>query len=110
MRRIIDPSAIGRFLEPDGVALLGRVMKTVAPEQLVERERIRWGRFYFVNPGGGSVGDVPIYPSLADLPEPVELAVVSVGVARVASALEECAATGISNVVIFTGGFAEVGE
>jgi acyl-CoA synthetase (NDP forming) len=110
MRRIIDPSAIGRFLEPDGVALLGRVMKTVAPEQLVERERIRWGRFYFVNPSGGTVGDVPIYPSLADLPEPVELAVVSVGVARVASALEECAAAGISNVVIFTGGFAEVGE
>jgi acyl-CoA synthetase (NDP forming) len=107
----IDPAAIARFLEPDGVALIGRVMKTMSPEQLLERERSRWGeRFYFVNPSGGTVGDVPIYPSLADLPAPVQLAVISVGVNRVLDALDECAANGITDVVIFTGGFAEVGE
>ena len=111
MTRVIEPSAISRFLQPDGVALIGRVMKTMTPDQLLARERSRWGaRFYFVNPAGGSIGDVPVYPSLAALPEPVELAVISVGVTRVVSALEECAANGIERVVIFTGGFAETGD
>jgi acyl-CoA synthetase (NDP forming) len=107
----IEPSAISRFLQPDGVALIGRVLKTGTPDELLARERARWGeRFYFVNPSGGSVGDVPVYPSLAELPEPVELAVISVGVARVVSTLEECAVNGIERVVIFTGGFAETGD
>jgi acyl-CoA synthetase (NDP forming) len=111
VRKATEPSAISRFLEPDGVALLGRVMPTNDPDQLLERERSRWGeRFYFVNPNGGSVGDTPIYRSLAELPEPVNLAVVSVGVSRVLDVLEEVAKNGITDVVIFTGGFAEVGE
>jgi acyl-CoA synthetase (NDP forming) len=111
MRKATDPTAVARFLEPDGVALLGRVMPTNNPEQLLARERSRWGeRFYFVNPSGGSVGEVPIYRSLAELPEPVQLAVVSVGVSRVVDALEEVATNGITDVVVFTGGFAEVGE
>jgi acetate---CoA ligase (ADP-forming) len=111
MRKATEPAAISRFLEPDGVALLGRVMPTSDPDQLLARERSRWGeRFYFVNPNGGSVGDTPIYRSLADLPEPVHLAVVSVGVSRVLDVLEDVAKNGISDVVIFTGGFAEVGE
>jgi acyl-CoA synthetase (NDP forming) len=86
-------------------------MRSIPPDQLIARERSRWGeRFYFVNPSGGVVGEVPIYTSLAEVPRPVELAVVSVGVDRVAGVLDECAANKITNVVIFTGGFAEVGE
>ena len=107
---LIDPSAIARFLAPDGVALIGRVLRIMTPEQLCERERARWGdRFYFVNPSGGVVGDVPIYTSLAALPDPVQLAVVSVGARHVVGALEECAANGVTDVVIFSSGFAEVG-
>jgi acyl-CoA synthetase (NDP forming) len=111
MRRIVEPGDIARFLKPDGVALIGRVMQSASPEQLLARERSRWGeRFYFVNPSGGSVGDVPIYRSLEELPEPVELAVVSVGVSHVPQVLDECTDHNISNIVIFTGGFAEIGE
>jgi acyl-CoA synthetase (NDP forming) len=111
MRRVVEAGDIARFLEPDGVVLIGRVMQAASPDQLLTRERSRWGeRFYFVNPSGGSVGDVPIYSSLDELPESVELAVVSVGVAHVPKVLDDCAAHNISKIVIFTGGFAEVGE
>jgi acyl-CoA synthetase (NDP forming) len=111
MRPLADSTTIARFLDPDGVVLVGRIMATMSPEQLLARERSRWGeRFYFVNPAGGRVGTVPIHRSIDELPEPVELAVISVGVSHVPSVLDECAQHGISNVVVFTGGFAEVGE
>jgi acetate---CoA ligase (ADP-forming) len=110
-RELADPAVLQQFLHPNGVALLGRVTETASPEETVERERTRWGdRFYFVNPSGSAVGDVPVYRSLADLPEPVELAVINIGTKYLPDALEECAAQGIQNIVIFTSGFGEVGE
>lgn len=102
---------MARFLNPDGVVLMGRVANMGTAEEFLARERARWGdRFYFVNPKGGHLGEVPIYRSLAEVPGPVELAVVSVGLGQLFTALEDCAARGIKNVVVFTSGFAEVGE
>src|ERR1700689_1750568 len=47
------------------------------------------------------------YKSIADLPEPVDLAVIVVPAAHVISSIEQCGARGIPGAVIISSGFGE---
>jgi acyl-CoA synthetase (NDP forming) len=100
-----------RFFHPDGVAVLGRVDREADPEQLIGQHRDRYGtdRIFLVNPSGGAVGDVPIYPSVSDIPGSVDLAVLNVPTKAAPAAAEECGRKGIPFVLVFTSGFSEVG-
>ncbi|MCG6536034.1 MAG: CoA-binding protein, partial [Syntrophales bacterium LBB04] len=62
-----------------------------------------------INPQGGEVHGVPLYPRLADVPFPVELAVLIIPPAAVVQSLKDCAACGVKGVVISAEGFAEAG-
>ncbi len=67
------------------------------------------GRVYVVNPGLDSAFGMPSYPSLRDIPDPVDLAVVAVPAERVCAVVEDCAAKGVRAVIVVTMGFAESG-
>ena len=68
------------FFNPTAVALVGSVNRSAKPERLRAHYGERWGdRWYLVNAKGGSVGDIPIYEHVTDIPASVELAVVNVG-------------------------------
>jgi acyl-CoA synthetase (NDP forming) len=68
------------------------------------------GRVFPVNPARATVQGLPAFPSIAAIPEAVDLAVVVVPAERVLDALEEAAAKGIRAAIVFSSGFAEVGE
>jgi acyl-CoA synthetase (NDP forming) len=68
------------------------------------------GRVFPVNPARATVQGLPAYPSLAAIPEPVDLAIVVVPAERVLESLEAAAAKGIRAAIVFSSGFAEVGE
>lgn len=68
------------------------------------------GRLYPINPNAEEIDGVKVYPSLRDLPEPVDLVVISVPAPKVPDALNDCVASGNRNVHIFTSGFKETGE
>ncbi|HXA96213.1 MAG TPA: CoA-binding protein, partial [Candidatus Dormibacteraeota bacterium] len=68
------------------------------------------GRVFPVNPSRATVQGLPAFPSIAAIPEAVDLAVVVVPAERVLAALEEAAAKGIRAAIVFSSGFAEVGE
>lgn len=68
------------------------------------------GRLYPVNPKIQNDNGTKYYPSLASLPEKVDLVIVSIPAPLVPQALRECVATGNKNVHIFTAGFKETGE
>jgi acyl-CoA synthetase (NDP forming) len=67
------------------------------------------GSLYPINPQGGSWFGRPLYKSLAEVPGPVDLAVIVVPKERVPDTLRECIATGIPAAVIITAGFGETG-
>ncbi len=50
-----------------------------------------------------------VYPSIASVPEPVDLAVLAVPPAEVLSVVDACGAAGVRALVVITSGFAEVG-
>ncbi|MCL5734797.1 MAG: acetate--CoA ligase family protein [Actinobacteria bacterium] len=68
------------------------------------------GKIYPVNPKGGTIFGLEAYPSLADLPETPDLALLAVGGKQIAPTLEQCAARGIPAAVAIAAGFSETGE
>ncbi len=68
------------------------------------------GTVYPVNPRDRSISGVRAYPSIGDLPESVDLAVVIVPAALVPSVTEQCGEKGVKGLIIISAGFKEVGE
>ncbi|RZQ59910.1 bifunctional GNAT family N-acetyltransferase/acetate--CoA ligase family protein [Amycolatopsis suaedae] len=67
------------------------------------------GTVYPVNPEHRSVRGVRAYPSVVDIPDPVDLAVVAVPADQVESVLDGALAKGVKTLLIVSGGFAESG-
>ncbi|MEQ0564581.1 GNAT family N-acetyltransferase [Amycolatopsis sp. NEAU-NG30] len=67
------------------------------------------GTVYPVNPEHRSVRGVRAYPSVLDIPDPVDLAVVAVPAESVESVLDACLAKGVKTLLILSSGFAEAG-
>jgi acetate---CoA ligase (ADP-forming) len=106
------PSALGRMLAPRSVALVGAS----------DREGNRGGaaaaflrKFGFpgsvhpVHPSASTVAGYPAVPSIADLPDGVDVAVIGLGAASVAGAVRELGARGVPGAIAWAGGFAENG-
>jgi acetyltransferase len=67
------------------------------------------GTVYPVNPKRRSVLGVKAYPTLADIPDPVELAVIVTPSTTAPGLVAECGAKGVRGVIIISAGFREVG-
>lgn len=68
------------------------------------------GALYPVNPNRAEIQGLKAYPSVADLPETPDVAIVAVPADLAASAIEDLARRGVKGVVMFTAGFAEMDE
>ena len=68
------------------------------------------GEIYPVNPGRASVQGLESFPSVSAIPADVDLAVIAVSADKAIASLEECAAKGVKAVVVFSAGFAEIGD
>jgi acyl-CoA synthetase (NDP forming) len=68
------------------------------------------GQIYPINPKGGVVQGLQAYASVADVPEAPDLAIIAVDAEKTPAAVEQCAARGVRGVVVFSSGFAELGE
>jgi acyl-CoA synthetase (NDP forming) len=68
------------------------------------------GPVYGVNPSGGKVFDLDIYPNLRSIPGPVDLVVACIPRALVLDLLDDCAAKEIKAIQFFTAGFRETGD
>ena len=67
------------------------------------------GRIYPVNPKAKTIMDTAVIPTIAKLPEVVDLAVVAVPAAVTPSAVRELGQSGVKACVVVSSGFKEVG-
>ena len=67
------------------------------------------GGIYPVNPNYDELVGQRCYPTLADVPGPVDLVLVLVAAERVEDAIRQAAAVGATAAVVYASGFAEVG-
>jgi acyl-CoA synthetase (NDP forming) len=103
---------LGAVMAPDSVAIIGasddiRKWGGSALRNIIDGGYT--GTVYPVNPRGGAFFGVQAYPSLADLPQTPDLALVAVGGAQVKAVLEDCGRRGVKAVVVLTAGFSETG-
>ncbi|MCX5890143.1 MAG: acetate--CoA ligase family protein [Deltaproteobacteria bacterium] len=68
------------------------------------------GKIFLVGARPGTAFDRPIFPSLRDLPEPVDLAGILAPARVIPALLRDCGELGISRVVVESAGFSEMGE
>jgi acyl-CoA synthetase (NDP forming) len=104
------PVDLGRLLWPRAVALIG-----ASPDTQSLRGRILSvmkshafaGPFYPVSRSHPEVMGLKAYPSVADLPETPDLAVLIIPAEHVPAELERCGKAGVRAAVVLSSGFAE---
>lgn len=102
---------IRKLLKPSKVAVIGASEKEGFGGDTC-RNIIRYmkqGDYYFVNPKRDQVQGVRCYPSIAELPEPVELLIIATPMSTVEGFLREGAEKGARAAVVFASGYGEVG-
>lgn len=105
-------AALEAILRPRSVAVIGasRERGTVAGELFHNLLEYGFqGPVYPVNRNARVVQSVLAYPSVDDLPEAVDLAVIAVPAANVPEVAEACGRRGVRAIVVISSGFAEAG-
>jgi len=106
------PHPLDSFFAPDSIALIGasRDLEKI-PGRLLSmlRKNEYPGKIYPINPNYGDIDGLQCFASIADVGQPIDLAIVIIPARAVLAALEQCAAVGVKNAVIISSGFAEEG-
>lgn len=101
LRTLFYPNSIAIFGLSDNENNLGRMI-------LDNLQRWNYhGNVCGVNPKGGTALGRTVYPTLAEVPHPVDLAVIITPARIVPSVFDQCAAGGIKHAIIETAGFSE---
>jgi acetyl coenzyme A synthetase (ADP forming)-like protein len=110
--RLATTASLRPFFQPQSIAIIG---VSHDPHKIGYRllDAVTAGGFrggiYPVNPKATDIKNIRTYPSVQEIPEPVDLAIIAVPRGSVSSVIDECAAKGIRACVIITAGFAEAG-
>lgn len=110
-------AALGAGLEaifaPRSIAIVGASQDATKiggrPVELLRRFGFP-GTIYPVNPRATEVQGLPAFASVEALLEAPDLAIIAVAAEAAGDALDACAAKGVKAAVIFSSGFAELGE
>jgi len=106
-----DPSLLP-FFSPTGVAIVGASLDPTKLGYGLSRNLVQSGyrgAIHFVNLKGGVLLGRPVYPTVAEVPDPVDLAVLLIPAPSVPEAIAACARRGIRAVIVASGGFRETG-
>jgi acyl-CoA synthetase (NDP forming)/RimJ/RimL family protein N-acetyltransferase len=107
-----EARSIGRLLHPRSVAVVGASNDDGKIGNAVFVNLLRMGLdgpLYPVNPDARHVAGVRAYPSMHDVPDDIDLAVIAVPAASVPDVVEDCAVRGVRGLVVISGGFGERG-
>ena len=113
VRPPIDPRAIGNLFYPRSIAFVGASAEFGKWGQSLFSILVAGhykGRIHLVNPKGADIAGRPVYKTIMDIPESVDLAVVTIPAARVRDLIPELKAKGVKNMLLISSGFSETGE
>ena len=105
--QLADVASLQYLLEPSSVAVVGASRKPGGVGRAILRNIVAGGfggRLYAINPRADVVEGIACLPSVSDLPEPVDLAVIAVPSAAVAQVARDCGRRGVRSLVVVTAG------
>lgn len=105
--------SLERILNADSVAVIGaskietkrgfQAIRTLLDEGFE-------GKIYPVNPKEKRILGLDCYANIADIEEPIDLALITTPANTIPAVLEDCGRKGVAGAVIIAGGFRELGE
>ena len=101
------------ILHPKSIAVVGASDNPASSGYRFTTHQLEYGykgKIYPVNPKYSEVGELKVYPSLKDIPGPVDYVISCVPAAEVLSMLEDCPQKGVKAVHFFTARFSETGR
>ena len=102
---------VAAMLAPRAIALVGA---TESPgsvgRALLENLRAFPGELFPVNPKRTTVFGLRTFPTIADLPNGIDLAVIATKARTVPQIVRDCAVAGVKGAIIISAGFKEIGE
>jgi len=104
---------IENMLNPKTVAFIGATEREGSMgQQIMKNLLLGKGRrtVYPVNPNQQTVMGMKCFPSITQIPEHVDLAVIATPAKTVPTIVEECGQIGVDGAVVVSSGFREVGE
>jgi len=106
------PDFARALLAPRSVALIGASSNakknTARPFRFMRKHGFK-GRIFPINAGASEIFGEKAFPSVCDVPEPIDHALIMISRDHVLAALEDCARKKIPVVTIYTDGFGEIG-
>ncbi|HET7683188.1 MAG TPA: GNAT family N-acetyltransferase [Marmoricola sp.] len=108
-----EAASIQAFLGARSVAVIGASRRSDTIGAALVRNLVLGdyaGKIYVVNPNADSVSGMPAYPTVGDIPDEVDVAVVAVPADTVQDVVLDCAAKGVHGLIVISSGFAETGE
>ena len=109
--RIATTASLRPFFRPRAVAVIGasRDPTKIGSKLLDALVTSKFnGSIYPVNPHASELLGLRTYPSMGDVPSPVDLALIAVPRDAVLGVVNDCANRGVGALVVITAGFAEV--
>lgn len=100
------------FFEPKSIALIGASEKPGKLSGIIHQNLLRVcykGSIYPVNPSRKEVFGIKCFPSVKEIPEDIDLAIIAIPAINVPKVLRECGDKKIYSVIIVSSGFREMG-
>jgi acetyltransferase len=100
------------FFEPKSVAIVGASASPDKLGHIILKNALDSGypgKLYPINPKGGEILGLPVYPSVSALPETPDLAVIVIPYPQVPASIRDCGEKGVPSVVVISAGFREAG-
>ena len=107
---VLRRSSFDRLLRPRSIAIVGAssTPATLGAGVLSNLERASFnGKLYLINPRRTEIRGRPCLPSIDNLPDGVDCAVLAIPRGEVYDAVTACSRRGVGAVIIFSAGFAE---
>jgi acetyl coenzyme A synthetase (ADP forming)-like protein len=108
--------SISDFFTPNSVAVIGASTNPTKLGHAVVKNLIDGGylkdnrKIYPINLKANNILDLPAYPYLLDVPDPIDLAIVVIPYPAVPEAIQQCGDKGVPSAIIISAGFREAGR
>lgn len=107
-----ERQAVARLLEPRSIAVIGASREARGLGHRVVRNLLAVpfrGPVYPVHPEAHAIAGLRAYPSVRDIPDEIDVAVICVPAEEVPSVVEDCGRAHVDAAIIISAGFGETG-
>lgn len=113
LQKFPDPHTVAPFFTPSSIAVIGASRSPGKGGNIILRNLQKAGfkgAIHPINPTIKEILGMRSYPRICDVPAPVDLAMIVIPKLAVPEALQDCEAKGVTNIILSTGGYSDMGE